>query len=178
MRIYYIREVTEFAGDDIAKDDVALDILRTIRQMVRQISIHSKHLLRDVGLSVPQVVCLRAIHTLAGERGVTVVDVGEQVQLSAPTVSRIVDRLMAAGLVMRERSTEDRRKVALTLTAEGAARVNALPQPLQDKFLRRLGDLSQEERARLRDALRRVAELMSADELDAAPLLSPDDPQG
>lgn len=159
------------------RDDVAVDILRTIRQMVRQISIHSKHLLREVGLSVPQVVCLRAIHTLAGERGVTVAEVSDHVQLSAPTVSRIVDRLIAAGLVTRERSTEDRRKVALALTADGAARISALPQPLQDKFLRRLAELSQDERAHLRDALRRVADLMSAGDLDAAPLLSTDDPR-
>ena len=137
------------------RDDVALDILRTIRKMVRQISIHSKHLLREVGLSVPQVVCLRAIHVLAGDRGVTVAELSEHVQLSAPTVSRIVDRLITAGLITRERSTEDRRKVALALTPDGAARISALPQPLQDTFLRRLAELSQEERAHLRDALAR-----------------------
>lgn len=157
-------------------DDLASDILRTIRQVVRQISIHSKHLLRDVGLSVPQVVCLRAIdETAVGAEGVTVAEVSERVQLSPATVSRIVDRLVVAGLITRERSAADRRKVSIALTEAGHAQLRDLPTPLQETFLRRLGELPLDERTRLRDALRRVAELMSADDLDAAPLLAPGD---
>ena len=155
-------------------DEIAGEILRTIRQVVRRISIHSKLLLRDVGLTVPQMVCLRAIAELEGSSGgVTVANVSHRIQLSPATVSRVVDRLVHGGLVTRERSLVDRRKVSMALTAAGLERVQTLPVPLQETFLRRLGELDQDERARLLDALRRIADLMSAGELDAAPLLAP-----
>lgn len=140
--------------------------------MVRQIALHSKKLQREVGLSVPQMMCLRAIASTPG--GVTVAAVSAHVHLSPPTVSRIFDRLLAAGLVTRERSTDDRRKVALALTEAGRARLRAEPPALQDAFLRRLDAIPAAERTQLRDALRRVTELMSADELDAAPVLNVD----
>lgn len=157
-----------------ADDEIAQEILRTIRQLVRRISIHSKHLLRDVGLTVPQVVCLRAIADLEDDpEGVMVAQISERVQLSPATVSRIVDRLVAAGLVTRERSASDRRRVSIALTALGVERLSALPTPLQDVFLARFEKLPVSERLALVAALRRVAELMSAGDLDAAPILVP-----
>jgi DNA-binding MarR family transcriptional regulator len=154
-------------------DDVANEVLRSIRQIVRRISIHSKHLLRDVGLTVPQMVCLRAIDDRDGSDGITVAEVSHRVNLSPATVSRILDRLVASGLVIRERSVEDRRKVRLVLTPAGLERLETLPTPLQDTFLRELGGLPAEEQGRLRDALVKIADLMSARDLDAAPLLAP-----
>ena len=155
------------------EDPIAQEILRSIRQLVRSISIHSKLLLRDVGLTVPQMVCLRAIYDLEAVGMVTVAQVSQRVHLSPATVSRIVDRLAAAGLVLRERSTTDRRKVSMTLTPAGLERVQSLPTPLQETFLRRLAELSQDERADLLASLRRVVDLMNAGELDAAPILAP-----
>lgn len=143
--------------------------------MVRRISLHSKQLQRDVGLSVPQMMCLKAIHDLRGSEDVTVVEISAQLQLSPPTISRIVEHLVSAGMVTRDRSERDRRKVRLALTAFGAERVESLPTPLQETFLRRLAELPAVDRARLRDALHQVADLMSATELDAAPLLAPGD---
>ncbi|HLU68948.1 MAG TPA: MarR family transcriptional regulator [Kofleriaceae bacterium] len=155
-------------------DPIAQEILRSIRQLVRGISIHSKTLLRDVGLTVPQVVCLRAIYELeAAGGGVTVAQVSQRVHLSAATVSRIVDRLAGAGLVIRERSRTDRRKVSMSLTPAGLERVQALPTPLQETFLRRLDELPVDDRVALLTSLRRIVNLMSAGELDAAPLLAP-----
>jgi DNA-binding MarR family transcriptional regulator len=160
----------------IPTDDVAQEILRTIRQVVRGISIHSKTLFRDVGLSVPQVMCLRALYALEGKGGeVTVAHVSERVHLSPATVSRIVDRLVASGLVTRERGATDRRRVSLALTPAGLERVQTLPLPLQDTFVKRLGELPADQRLALLDALRRIATLMNAADLDAAPLLAPDE---
>ena len=99
-------------------DAIALDVLRTIRRIVRRIAIHSRQLLRDVGLTVPQMVCLRAIDDRGGADGVTVAEVSHRVQLSPATVSRIIDRLVAAGLVTRERSATDRRKVRVVLNTK------------------------------------------------------------
>ncbi|MDF1564667.1 MAG: MarR family transcriptional regulator [Deltaproteobacteria bacterium] len=154
--------------------DIAHEVLRAIRQIVRRISEHSKLLSRDVGLTVPQLMCLKAIGELE-ERGeeITVAQVGNQVHLSPATTSRILDRLVRSELITRTRQEKDRRKVCLALTAAGAERYQTLPIPLQESFVERLLALEPEERLELLDALRRISGLMDATELDAAPLLTP-----
>lgn len=157
-------------------DPIALDILRSIRQLVRGISIHSKSLQRQVGLTVPQVVCLRAIEKLAlAGVGITVAEISEAVQLSPATVSRIIDRLTASGMVARERNTTDRRKVCISLSEAGQTRLANLPPPLQETFLQRLDELEVGQRKELLTSLRLLVDLMNAGELDAAPLLVPDE---
>lgn len=158
-----------------ADDPITQDILRSIRQLVRGISIHSKQLLRQVGMTLPQVVCLRAIEKLESRgSGITVVEVSEAVHLSPPTVSRIIDRLSTSGLVVRQRSTTDRRKVCISLTAKGRERLLVLPPPLQETFVQRLyAELTLEQRKQLLASLRCLVDLMNAGEIEAAPLLAP-----
>lgn len=153
--------------------EIAHDVLRTIRQIVRKISEHSKALYREVGLTVPQLMCLKAIGELEETQDeVTVVMVAKRLQLSPATVSRIIDRLTRANLVNRERRSKDRRKVCLSLTPPGLERFHTLPVPLQELFVRRLSALPRNERTNLLESLRRIAELMEAVEIDAAPILT------
>ena len=143
--------------------EIAHEVLRTIRQIVRKVSEHSKAMYQDVGLTVPQLMCLKAVGDLEEDSDeVTVVMVAKQLNLSAATVSRIVDRLTRANLVTRERRAKDRRKVCLSLTAAGLERFQTLPIPLQEKFVRRLSDLPAKERSELLASLRHIAELMEA----------------
>lgn len=152
---------------------VAHEILTSIRQIIRRISEYSKHLSKEVGLTVPQVMCLKAIGDAgAGELELTVAMVARRVQLSAATVSRIIERLARAGLVARARPANDRRRVCLTLTEAGVERYRTLPTPLQEQFLERLHALPEAETRAILDALRCTAELMDATELDAAPILT------
>lgn len=154
--------------------DLAEDMLRAIRRIVRRVSEHSRNLSRVAGLTVPQLLCLKAIGLRDGEE-VTVNLVGEAVSLSPATVSRIVDRLERGGLVLRERTAKDRRKVCLSLTAAGYERYQTLPKPLQDRFVERIEALAPQESAQLLAALHRVVELMEAEDLDASPMLTPGD---
>jgi DNA-binding MarR family transcriptional regulator len=156
------------------KQEMAHEVLRSIRQIVRRISEHSRHLSRSEGMTVPQLMCLKALGELAPEQDeITLAQLSQQVQLSPATVSRIVDRLEKGGLVLRERRSRDRRRVCLSLTQEGQARFEALPTPLQEKFLQRLEALPIQEQRTLLDALSQIAGLMDASELDAAPILAP-----
>lgn len=166
--------VTESNAPARDDDAVAHDVLRSIRRILRRVSEHSRRLVADAGLTLPQLVCLKAIGELqgAGEDEITLVQLSGRVHLSAGTVSRIVERLVRAGLVLRERRARDRRKVCLSLTEQGQARFASLPAPLQDSFLERLRELAPDERIRLLDALERVSELMDAGDDDVAPMLS------
>lgn len=153
---------------------IAHDVLRSIRQIVRRISEHSKTLSREVGLTVPQLMCLKAVgELLEAQEETTVAAVAARVGLSAPTVSRIVDRLVRAGLVDRERGVQDRRRVVLTLTSTGRLRFDALPIPLHEQFVSRFQQLPVDERQQLVTSLLRITQLMDASDLDAAPILSP-----
>lgn len=154
--------------------DVADAALRAIRRILRKTSEHSRQLSRQSGLSVAQFLCLRYIAEAKVESEVTVAMVSLAVQLAPATVSRILDRLEDAGLVVRERRSQDRRKVCLAVTELGRRQVANLPPPLQEQFVARLRALPPEEQRQLVGALEKVVEMMEATEFDAAPLLEPE----
>lgn len=138
------------------------DILRTIRQLLRRVSEHSRHIGREGGLTVPQLLCLKEL----GDRDepATVVQIGEAVQMSPSNVSGVLDRMEKGGLVARVRSTEDRRKVIVTLTDAGRLRAADLPSPLSDSFIERLNALPAHEQQAMAQALDRLVTMMAVPE--------------
>ena len=62
-----------------------------------------------------------------------------------PDVTRLLDRMEAAGLVTRERSAEDRRQTATRLTGKGRRVVDALDAPVAEEHRRRLAHLSEKQ---------------------------------
>ena len=127
---------------------------------------------RDSGLTVPQLLCMRAI-SQAEVEDCTLALVADEVHLSRSTVSAIIERLVKAGLVRRDRSTRDRRRLKLSLTAAGEQLLGTTPRPLQDRFLSRFAGLPLERQRLLLEAIEEVVEMMDAQELDAAPILMP-----
>jgi DNA-binding MarR family transcriptional regulator len=83
-----------------------------------------------------------SLRELAGEEGI-----------SAPSLSGHVDRLEAAGLLRRVRSSGDRRRVGLELTPEGRAILKRVRARRTSWLADRLGRLTDEERERLEQAL-------------------------
>jgi DNA-binding MarR family transcriptional regulator len=83
-----------------------------------------------------------SLRELAGEEGI-----------SAPSLSGHVDRLEAAGLLRRVRSSGDRRRVGLELTPEGRAILKRVRARRTSWLADRLGRLSDEERERIEQAL-------------------------
>ncbi len=148
-------------------------ILRALRRIIRRTSGHSRQVARETGLSVPQSLCLRIIAAAKPGEEVTVVRVAESVQLAPATISRLLDRLEEADLIIRERRSQDRRKVCLRLTPQGRRRLRKLPPLLQEQFTLRLQALSERKQGELLRALETIVELMEAVELDAAPVLDP-----
>ena len=157
--------------DPVAESDA---ILLALRRILRRVSLHSKQLGRATGLTTPQTVCLRILATAAAPNtkgSLTVAQLSARARLSPATVTGILDRLARRGLVHRERDARDRRRVLNRLTQAGSEKVETLPVPLQDSFVRGFEALPGEERAQLIQSLERIVELMEADELDAAPVL-------
>ena len=77
-----------------------------------------KPLLDRLGLTYPQYLVMLSLW----ERdGVPLKDIGERLFLDSGTLTPLLKRLEAAGLVKRTRSTEDERQVLIALTPQGQA---------------------------------------------------------
>jgi len=148
--------------------DLQDQVLVSLRRIIRATDLHSRKLGKRTGLTTPQLVIIQAIGEL---RDPTVSDIAKAVSLSLATVTTILNRLEANGLVHRERSSLDRRRVIVTLTDQGEAMRASAPRPLQDSFVERFTRLEPWEQHQIVAALERVATMMDAEELDAAPLL-------
>jgi len=143
-------------------------LLISLRQVIRAIGIHSKQLNKTSGLTGPQLMVMTKISELDGPMAK---QVAQEINLSPATVTSIIDRLEAKELVVRERSQLDKRKVELYLSAAGDALLQAAPKPLQEHFIKRYQALESWEQSQLLSSVERIASMMDAEELDAAPVL-------
>ncbi|GAA4052595.1 Organic hydroperoxide resistance transcriptional regulator [Agromyces sp. NDB4Y10] len=104
--------------------------------------------LEPLGITHPQYLVLLALWERSPQR---LREVAERLHLEPATVSPLIGRLEAAGLVTRSRSAADERAVDIALTDEGTAlREQALRVP--GEVVERLG-YSVERLERLRDEL-------------------------
>jgi DNA-binding MarR family transcriptional regulator len=72
----------------------------------------------ELGLTTAQ---LRVLFLIRGESGVTAGELASRLNVTPPTISGIVDRLVRLKLVVREADESDRRLVRNRLTDEGEA---------------------------------------------------------
>lgn len=94
----------------------------------------------------------------AGERGLCRNDVRDRMVAKVPDVTRLLDRMEAAGLVQRERAGDDRRYVTTRITDEGLRLVDSLDEPVAAMHRRVLGHLDEAELRTLIDLLARARE--------------------
>lgn len=144
------------------------ELLVSLRRVIRAIDLYSKKLSKDTGLTSPQLIVMQQI---AAEDGITVKKIADNINLSSATVTSILDRLESRGYVIRERSTIDKRKVGLHLTDIGSGIIEDAPTPLQEHFINRFETLAEWEQTQLIATMQRIATMMDAEELDAAPML-------
>ncbi|MFE2157228.1 MarR family winged helix-turn-helix transcriptional regulator [Streptomyces lydicus] len=107
--------------------------------------------LKDLGLTYPQYLVMLVLW----EHGAQPVKaIGERLRLDSGTLSPLLKRLETAGLVRRERSTEDERSVTIHLTPEGDD-LREQARPVPRRMLAATG-LTLEELRTLRTLLARV----------------------
>ena len=117
-----------------------------IDRIFRELTWHGqKHAIQtltrpEIGLTMPQMITLVAIHDCGSCRMGALADMTQQ---SGGTLTGIVDRLIDDGLVERVRSAEDRRVIEVTLTAAGQARVAGVLVARRDDMERILASFSE-----------------------------------
>src|SRR6056297_1108092 len=145
------------------------DLLIALRQITRAIDLNSKRLSKTTGMTAPQLLILQ---TLSDKGGVAKPsEVAREVHLSQATVTSIADRLTKAKFVERKRNETDRRVIDLVLTEQGNDKLLEAPEPLQDSFLSSFDKLEAWEKSLMVSSVQRVASMMNAEDLDAAPIL-------
>jgi DNA-binding MarR family transcriptional regulator len=100
--------------------------------------------LKARGVTPAQYNVLRILRG-AGPAGLCRGEVRDRLVAQVPDVTRLLDRLEAAGLVERERGTEDRRFVTTRITAEGLRLLELLDQPVDELHRGLLGHLDGDE---------------------------------
>ncbi|SEM30563.1 transcriptional regulator, MarR family [Stigmatella aurantiaca] len=114
-----------------------------------------RSLLEDLGLTYPQYLVMLVLWE---EEGLTVKALGDRLHLDSGTLTPLLKRLEAAGLVVRARDPQDERQVRIGLTAPGRAlrtRAECIPRALLEASGRTPGEIQalKGEILRFRDAL-------------------------
>ena len=144
------------------------ELLVSIRKVIRAIDLHSKQLNKSSGLTGPQLLIMKEIAQVSG---VTASIIAKNINLSAATVTNILDRLEKRELIQRVRSVEDKRRVELFLSESGKECLIGAPQPLQEHFIDKFSSLENWEQSLLLSSMQRIATMMDANEIDASPVL-------
>lgn len=142
--------------------------LKALRRILRTTDLGSRRLAASTGLTLSQLLVLREINLL---EEATPSVVAANLQFSQATISVIVDRLEARNFVTRKRSEKDRRRFILTITDEGKSALSQAPDPLQLSFTDRFSHLPRWEQAMILASVEKLANVLGAEEMDAAPLL-------
>ena len=108
--------------------------------------------LRAFGITPSQYNVLRILRG-AGEGGLCRHEVADRLVTQVPDVTRLLDRMEEGGLVVRERSAEDRRLVSTRVTSQGLALLDRIDEPMARLHERQLAHLTPEQLRTLIDLL-------------------------
>jgi len=146
------REVGKREPFELPEQEAYLNLVRTCEALTRDFDA----LFKSHGLTDSQYNVLRILRGAAeaGER-LGVYDIADRMLTRQPDITRLVHRMQAANLVVRERCAEDRRIVWVNLTRKGRSLVNRLDEPVDDLHRRQLSHLGKK---RLRELSRLLYE--------------------
>ena len=111
------------------RDIIARDTYLSLVRANEQLQAEASDLFKGHGLTQAQFNVLRILRG-AGEDGLPCQAIGDRLVTRVPDVTRLLDRMERDGLVLRTRSSGDRRVVIATLTALGTTKVGELDEPV------------------------------------------------
>jgi DNA-binding MarR family transcriptional regulator len=109
---------------------IAGNLPRLLAVVERKVSVRLAAALQSAGSTVEQ---WRILSLLADNRGHTMTELADYALLPAPTLTKVVDRMVAANLVYRRVDERDRRRVLALLTPRGRAVYRSLRQTMEQQ---------------------------------------------
>lgn len=142
--------------------------LVSLRKILKAVDSSARALARETSLTPSQLVVLGE---LASRSSAQPGELARAAGLTQATISILLDRLQARGLIQRTKGEKDRRTVLVQITPEGKAILSGAPDLLQESFGARFGALPDWEQAYINAALARLVSLLGAENIQAAPVL-------
>lgn len=138
--------------------DLTPAALSALRKILDAADLDNRKMAAATGLTPSQGLVLRQI---CAHEAITPGAVASALRFGQATITNIVDRLVANGLVTRTRSAADKRQMLLQATEEGREKLRASPFPLQLRFSQGYTRLERWEQAMLLAALERLDALLT-----------------
>jgi DNA-binding MarR family transcriptional regulator len=135
--------------DNSSPEICALRVLDAVPVVMRFIRAEMRSK-RARGVSVPQ---FRSMAFLRTNEGASLSQVTEHVGLSMPAMSRLVDGLVRRGLLARDSSASDRRRVTLRLTTRGQDMIRAARKWTLQRLAGVLENLPKDQRSEIAGAM-------------------------
>ncbi|NOY64977.1 MAG: MarR family transcriptional regulator [Nitrospirae bacterium] len=145
------------------------EILISVRRIMRAIDRQSSYLIKNFGLTTPQLLCLKYI---ASEGPLSPGHLSQKINLSHATVTGIVNRLEKKGLIKKQPNKKDGRSVLLSVTKRGQSLLKESPPMLHEYFIKELSQLQDWEKTFILSALQKIVSILDAEEIKAAPILT------
>ena len=132
-------------------------VANRLRPVLLKLNRHLRREIHSLGVTGGQASLLFAIQ---GRPGIGVRELAALERMSAPGMSKYVGRLEAEGLIVREPSDEDRRRVGLRVSPEGERVLRSVKSRRTAWLAARLRGLSDEELQAVDAAIEPLQELI------------------
>lgn len=147
------------------------EILIKIRKIVRSINLESKKIQKEYGVSIPQVLCLKFLSRSPNYQS-TQGEIRKFLNLNSSTISGIINRLEAKGLIARLPKSGDKRVVNIALTSSGDNLLNKIPALLHDQLSKKLEMLDDTRISEIKQGLNNLVQLLEIEGIDASPMIA------
>ncbi len=109
-------------------------------------------------LSIAQ---MNLMMTVRSHEELTLSRLAELLKVSPPSVSVMVERLVERNMLIRKRSSRDRRKVIISLSPESEQRIEKMEEQMLASFIELVEELGPETARKWGEVLERVEEVLS-----------------
>lgn len=103
---------------------------------------------------------LNLILAVRGKKEVTLTELAEILNVSPPSVSVMVERLVEKGILLRERATSDRRKVVIKVSPDEDQHIAGMEEGMIATFVELLEELGPETAGKWHEVLERVEQIL------------------
>jgi DNA-binding MarR family transcriptional regulator len=154
-----------------SSDDTAR-AMNAVRSVVRALRLNTRSIEGKLGISLAQLFVLQQLAERSAE---SLNELAERTATHQSSVSVVVRRLVERGLVTRESSSADRRRVHIGLTQAGESMLRGAPPTVQSDLMHGMSRMRPEQRATLAELLE-LWVLASGIDLAAPPMMFEDEP--
>lgn len=141
----------------IARADETRAVLDAVRRIVRTLHESSRAAEKQVGVTGAQLFVLQK---LAEAPGLSLNDLAARTHTHQSSVSTVVSRLVARGLVLRAPAAADGRRLELRLSAEGKRVIGRAPDAAQTRLIQAVEQLPAGQRRALARSLLALTSVM------------------